>query len=280
MIDDNDGFESKKISSDDVRSILEARGTYLADLIKKKRDSLKEVPSGSLHISKCRNKAQYYHYFIEKTGEAGKTYIPESRKNFIYRLAQKDYDGKVLREAEKENRLIQNVLTYYRGQTADTVFERLSDSRQKIVMPLEKSQEEFVREWSTVSYEGKGFAADAAELITDRGEQVRSKSELIIANLLNQEKIPYRYEYPVSLQGLGIVYPDFTVLNVRTREEILWEHQGMMDDPEYAGKAIRKVQAYIMNGYLPGKNLILTPETRSIPLSVRVVRTLIREFCI
>ena len=274
------GFKSKIISSDDVRSILEARKTYLVTVIKKKRESLKDVPSGSLHICKRGDQIQYYQYDKEKTEKAGKVYIPESRKEIIYRLAQKDYDKKVLHEAEKESRLIQNVLAYYGRKNADTVFERLSENRQKIVEPIEIDQKEFVREWSAVSYQGRGFATNAAELITDRGEQVRSKSELIIANLLNQEKIPYRYEYPISLQGMGVVYPDFTVLNVRTREEILWEHQGMMDDPDYAGKAVRKVHAYIMNGYLPGKNLILTPETRSMPLSVRVVKTLIREYCV
>ncbi len=272
-----DGFKAKIISSDDVRSILEARKTYLVTVIKKKRESLKDVPSGSLHICKRGDQIQYYQYDKKKTG---KIYIPKSRIDFVYSLAQKDYDEKILHEAEKESRLIQGVLTYYRGKTADTVYERLSEDRQKIVKPIEKSQEEFVREWSAVSYEGRGFAANAAELITDRGEQVRSKSELIIANMLNQEKIPYRYEYPISIQGMGVVYPDFTILNVRTREEILWEHQGMMDDPDYAGKAVRKEQAYIMNGYLPGKNLILTLETRSMALSVRVVKTLIREYCV
>ena len=71
-----------------------------------------------------------------------------------------------------------------------------------------------------------------------------SKSEIILADLLNRNGIPYRYEYPVHLKGWGKVYPDFTLLDVRKRREIYWEHFGMMDDSEYAEKAI---QNYLTN---------------------------------
>lgn len=52
---------------------------------------------------------------------------------------------------------------------------------------------------------------------------MRSKSEVIIADLLNKEGIPYRYEFPLYLKEFNTVYPDFTILNVRKRKEIYWE---------------------------------------------------------
>ena len=61
---------------------------------------------------------------------------------------------------------------------------------------------------------------------------------------------------------------------------ILWEHLGLMDIPEYAEKAIRKITAYEVNGYFPGENLILTMETRGQPLDVRLVNKLIRKYAI
>ncbi len=56
---------------------------------------------------------------------------------------------------------------------------------------------------------------------TERGEKVRSKSEVIIANLLNKFNIPYRYEEPFK----GIE-PDFTIKNKDKSIIIYWEHSG------------------------------------------------------
>lgn len=70
--------------------------------------------------------------------------------------------------------------------------------------------------------------------------------------------IPYKYEKPLYLKGYGIVYPDFTFLSKRTRKEIYWEHEGRMDDSEYAKTAIKKIKTYEDNGIYLGENLILT----------------------
>ena len=40
--------------------------------------------------------------------------------------------------------------------------------------------------------------APQGNLETIKGEKVRSKSEVIIANLLTSHNIPYHYEYPVQ----------------------------------------------------------------------------------
>ena len=51
---------------------------------------------------------------------------------------------------------------------------------------------------------------DMSNYITDAGERVRSKSELVIANLLYKNNIPYMYECPLKINN-NTVYPDFTV---------------------------------------------------------------------
>lgn len=103
--------------------------------------------------------------------------------------------------------------------------------------PIVEPVEEFVRRWEEFQYKGKGFEEDDPEFYSDKGERVRSKSKVIIADLLNREGIPYRYECPIYLKGLGLRYPDFTTLNIRKRKEIYWEHFGRMDDPLYAENA-------------------------------------------
>jgi hypothetical protein len=42
--------------------------------------------------------------------------------------------------------------------------------------------------------------------------------------LLHRLQIPYKYEQALNLKKLGIVYPDFTLLHLKTRREIYLEH--------------------------------------------------------
>ena len=79
------------------------------------------------------------------------------------------------------------------------------------------------------------------EIYSERGERVRSKSEKIIADKLYRNGIPYKYEKPLVLKGLGKIHPDFEILNKRTRKEYFLEHLGKMDDIGYVKKNMRRI---------------------------------------
>ena len=75
-----------------------------------------------------------------------------------------------------------------------------------------------------MSYEGKPFSLEAPEIYSERGERVRSKSEKMIADMLNHMGLPYRYECPVVIRGVGTFYPDFTILDISERTQVYYEH--------------------------------------------------------
>lgn len=52
---------------------------------------------------------------------------------------------------------------------------------------------------------------------------------------------------------------------------------GMMENPEYAAKAMNKLNIYARNGYSVGENLIITMEGQSQPLNTRNLETVIRQ---
>ena len=60
---------------------------------------------------------------------------------------------------------------------------------------------------------------------------VRSKSEVIIANMLAERDIPFRYEIPLFAPDGTFYLPDFTV--TARGEQWYWEHLGRMDLEEY-----------------------------------------------
>jgi len=80
---------------------------------------------------------------------------------------------------------------------------------------------------------------------TKRGDLVRSKSEVIIANeLLAQGVDRYEYERPLSLPDGKTFYPDFTIIDDNTGRSYYWEHLGLLNNPDYESRWERKLEAY------------------------------------
>jgi hypothetical protein len=95
---------------------------------------------------------------------------------------------------------------------------------------------------------------------TSRGELVRSKSELAIANYLYQVKLDYQYER--ELQGTvdpDRLRPDFSFID-DAGDVIIWEHLGMLDRPGYAEGWDWKRAWYARNGFELNRNLFTTSE--------------------
>ena len=86
---------------------------------------------------------------------------------------------------------------------------------------------------------------------TERGELVRSKSELVIANMLHSRGVSYAYEQPVNFPNNQIRYPDFTVNDVHTGTVYYWEHNGMLSNARYRQGWERKKAEYRAMGILP-----------------------------
>ncbi|MBO4887878.1 MAG: hypothetical protein J5589_06165 [Firmicutes bacterium] len=155
----------------------------------------------------------------------------------------------------------------------------LNDLRKPHVSPRVITDEMYIRLWQSEGYEKKGFRDDdnTPEFLSDRGERVRSKSELILANKLNSYGIPYQYEYPLVLKGYGTIHPDFRILLVRSRRIVYLEHNGMMSDPSYLDNFMNRQAAYIRNGLIPGRDVIFTFESADHPLDSRTVNRLCEE---
>lgn len=241
--------------------------------------NIRTAPEGFLRISQNRGIPQYYYRTkdtdgIYKNGE----YIKKDNIKLAYELAQRDYDQKILKAAKSRLNLVKQMLSAYSINDFLSIYEKQNIHRQKLINTRGLSDEQYIRIWLEFKYTGKSFADGMAEISTDKGERVRSKSEKIIADMLNRKGIPYRYECPVTLQGKGAVYPDFTVLNIRKRTEIYWEHFGMMDNNEYCENALSKVNSYIKSGIIPGKNLIITYETSKHPLETVIIDKIVNVF--
>ena len=74
------------------------------------------------------------------------------------------------------------------------------------------------------------------------GAMVRSKSELIIANLLAERGISFEYEMPLLAPDGTMYLPDFSI--VHQGEMWFWEHWGMMSESKYRDHRQTKLAWY------------------------------------
>jgi hypothetical protein len=88
---------------------------------------------------------------------------------------------------------------------------------------------------------------------TRKGITVRSKSEVIIADLLFSKQIDFQYERPLIATDGSWRSPDFTIDDDTTGRTIYWEHLGMLQRPSYRRKWATKLAWYRNHGVLPEK---------------------------
>lgn len=260
----------------EIRNSLIAEYERLNKLLLKTQDSLEDAPEGKLYLGKSQGVTQYYHGF-EGAPRHG-VYISKKELNLIKRLAQKSYDIKILDYTQKVTRHIDRLLKVYDDNKIDEIFYGEHPERQKLVTPVEPTYAQKLDAWLSIPYEGKGFNADVPMILTNSGVRVRSKSEKIIADYFESVGIPYKYECPLKLKSYGTIYPDFTFLSKKTGQEIYWEHEGMMDNPEYAKTAVQKIELYEKNGLYPGERLILTFETSANVINTEILKNLTQRY--
>ena len=303
---------------------LQKRIEELETLLAIKDKALKKAPEGSLRISKSHGVVQYYHKINndEKNGH----YLDSAHKDVAQKLAQKAYNIKLLPAIKKELALLQSALTQIQKNSQGreiplNILDFINPDSRALVTPATLTDEQYTAAWLSQKYKRKPFQPDAPELYTARGERVRSKSEVIIADTLNRLGIPYHYEYPVTLNSGSrapardsisrdvftpsraptarastsrdiptsrraatasastlTVHPDFLCLNLRTREEFIWEHFGLMDDSDYSTKAVQKLQTYNQNGIHHGQSLIISTETSELPLNTKHIENIIQTY--
>ncbi|MCQ2585555.1 MAG: hypothetical protein MJ185_08185 [Treponema sp.] len=261
---------------------LEAKKLYFDALAKKARARLSRMPDeGRLRIRRTRGYTQFFH--VTRKGEHNGHYL--SQKNgadlkLARRLAQKEYTEELIRIAEQYSRAISSFL----DQLPETEVKNIKVGQpvfRTLVSPPsenEMTDAEFIAAWRAVTYKGKEISEECARFTTSRGETVRSKSEKIIADLLEVRGISYRYEFPLELKvgrvRTATFYPDFTILGP-DRREIILEHFGLMEDPEYCRNALKKISAYIANGFFPGDRFLFTFETSEMPFDSRFLEKML-----
>ena len=252
---------------------IQTRQKQLSKEISKLQQEISTLPAGALLLVQ---NGKYTKWF--QSDGHHPIYIPKRERALAQKLAYKKYLSTRLRILQEEQQANAKYLESHPSSMKDS-FQALLNSPNynhlfsSTFTPLSDE----LAQWMNEPFQGNPKNPEQLIHQTTSGILVRSKSESLISMLLHTNKIPFRYEAPLHLDGFTI-YPDFTIRHPLTGEYFYWEHFGMMDNEDYRRKAYLKIDRYITNDILPSVNLITTFETRNSPLNIELVASYIQHF--
>lgn len=210
---------------------------------------------------RCVRERGQYHYFVQRDGRQK----PLKNKEQIARMAQELYDKRLCKAAERELRSLGGGRFQFYGTKVEDVYGHLHPGIQALAVPFWDLNDFYLQAWVKRPYQTLNFAEKG--FVTQRGTRVRSKSEWLIDDTLLAYQLPAKYEQELIMPSGSIRYPDFTVLNPYTYQEIIWEHFGMLSKPGYAEKVAFRIQEYERNGFSAGQQIYFTFESEHNPLT-------------
>lgn len=231
---------------------------------------LSELPEGRLI---CARNGKYYKWFVNcKRKQA---YIPKECKELAEQLAYKRYLEDLRLDLKDELRNLQFQIKIEGRKYRHIELLKKDGFYELLQKQIGLSDE--LKAWQEESYVKNPYYENELKIKVHDDLFVRSKSEAMIAMMLIQYKIPFRYECEMHVSNKSI-YPDFTILHPKTKKIVYWEHFGMTDNYKYCRDNYNKLMDYFSQDVWLGDNLILTSETRNRPLDYETIENRIKEF--
>lgn len=252
----------------DTLYIDEARKA-LEQLNKLKSSSSKRLNELSAYdsiqlISSPRSGRTYY--YAKDKGHPGRRYLGGESNQDVLCIREQRYLKQLTEDIDLEISLITDLINRHTDIGFESVSSRLPQiyRQNKIATSSSEGSDSRAAKWKAEKEAEKSlYPVKEPEHLKMRaidGTQMRSKSEVIIANLLIANEIPYVYELPHLIDGV-LIYTDFTALStIDYVTEVMIEHEGLMVKPYYQAQFLSKVNSYLADDLIPGRDIFFTFE--------------------
>ncbi len=300
-------MKSKNLTKSQIIKHIEGLKSELKKII----DDLEDIEPEDLIISKKYKEKQVL-YVRDASGNI--TYLSKSKTERIKELSQERYNSDFVKAAKRELAQLDKCLKALRDEkhgTADVdeVYNHFPEVLKQYISPHPLSSEEYARKWQegniVVKKKNIHKKDDYHKLKTIRGDYVASKSEVMIADRLLANDIPYHYEVAfipetkvdknkpvydefgmiIGYEAPGFdptsrdtLHPDFYVLNKRTRKAYFWEHLGKLQDEKYCHTNLNRLIRMLDAGYKIGEDILITHEDGYNPLRTESVDEIIEKY--
>lgn len=241
---------------------------------------LKSLPKGKLIGYFNNGKYQYYH-----SESVNGKYIRQGIGKNIHmkkQLARKEYLMKVIPILDANIKVLSSALSGYQSITPESVISMMSDIYKSLPMQYYTDKlsrtaklSEELQQWMDAPFDQSTYNPHEKIHTTSRNLKVRTKSELIIAEILYMYNIAFHYEERIYIKGRRYA-PDFTI-KLPDGRIYYWEHVGLTNDAFYMYDHYDKLRNYQYKGIVPWKNLILTYDNELGDLNTQIIHSEIKN---
>lgn len=221
--------------------------------------------TGRLNCKTIRGNPEFYEIL---EGEQAKHIHPKDLEKII-QLRTKGFIKKSIKILKKNLKEQCKLLESYQSYELREIEKKLVDAY----------NEEKLEKWLQRHYIQNPYHREHKKYMTSFGLLVRSKTEMIIAELLQAAGIPFHYDEEVVLFDAEgnehVFYVDFVIMTP-SGKRLYWEHFGLFDQETYREKSFRKIKVFYDNGIVLSENLIITMEAEQNGLSIPSIERVIK----
>lgn len=219
-------------------------------------------------------------------GTDSKKYLGNDRNHDVLNIKRLKYAKEAASILDRDIRLLESLTSNYIDTDYTTINSRLPATYrtdiQGCINSSNLSLDEKAIKWKEELERKKAkyppYKPEQLKHPALDNSMMRSKSEVIIANILLMAGIPYIYELPVFIDG-QMLLPDFRILSlIDMKSEIIIEHQGMVFADDYADKFMRSLKLYLKSEWIPNQNLFFTFDNAKETLDARQVTSILRKY--
>ncbi|MBR3786566.1 MAG: hypothetical protein IKJ77_09185 [Firmicutes bacterium] len=257
----------------DVKDFLERALRQHRNMMKICEKQLRSLPEGNLSVYQ-KNGRNYYN----KYDQGSTIYLGNENQHEVQELMKRKILFHTAERMKHNEQLMMDFLEAYQDPNPESVRESLGQAYQSEQIDLFSVHKRKSKlDWGDQPYRRSEKYPEQLTHKTMKGDMVRSKSEVIIANTYFIKNAQYRYE---EITEIGSKYfaPDFKVLIPRINKIKMHEHFGRMDDPEYRRNAMWKIEYYITNGYRPYEDILFTFDDLDGNIDAQALDRLITNF--
>ena len=238
------------------------------------------IPGGTSLYGNMTAKGMNYHLRCLEDGVRKNILIGGETSDDVIRIKQLFYNKELGSRLGKNMKLLERISGRYLAYDSESVDGALSSIYRDSTGLVNKNpgfmgRDEWLEEQHTST-----LPSPEKNHITATGKKVRSKSEIIIHNLLTHMGIPFKNDVDINLRTESDekIYrnADF-VMPCKWGGYIILEHFGMLDKEEYLLRAMHKIRIYGMNGYTLNDRLFISSDGFDGSLNVQALREMIEK---
>ena len=235
---------------------------------------------------KMKNGNKYYSEIWFEDGVRRTKYLGGENDPEVKTIKEKHFLSKALKELDK---CIANLEKCYDrlkpfdcnsvNDSLPKVYQLTPEHLKQVVGPTEEEK------WYQAALKEKAVRDKQNGIVYETGLKhkakdgtlMRSKSEVAIYNEFLDRGKPCIYEMPTHIHPY-LLHPDFTFYSNRYQRVIMWEHAGLLGDPDYMQSFSERTDKYIRAGYAPCIDVIFTFDTMTGDLDAAMIKRLLDEY--